>query len=58
MYAAYEKTRTAAGVYRSATVEKVPMRVIKINPNRFGPNPFFSLQSGGMPGNEETDPGS
>jgi hypothetical protein len=33
-----------------------PKKVLKPNKNRFGQNPFSSLQSAGMPGNEEADP--
>jgi hypothetical protein len=29
----------------------------KLSKARFGPNPFAGLQSAGMPGNEESDPG-
>ena len=58
-----EKARDEQGVYPSSAVKEAlkeaqsPKRKsIKLNENRFSPNSYSSLQSAGMPGNEETDP--
>lgn len=66
LFVTCEGLLTPSGVYRFPPIlskspdhpksPKLP-RKIKLNPNRFGPSPFSGLQSAGMPGNEETDPG-
>ena len=64
---AFDKTRDSDGIYHQPLVPIKPVyhppviakpnKPPKLNKNRFGPSPFFGLQSAGMPGNEETDPG-
>jgi hypothetical protein len=68
LYEALERTRDSGGLYHPPAVEKErypgptkernpkPKNLPKQNKNRWGRNPFSSLQSAGMPGNEETDP--